>query len=704
MSRPVDSDLRKARSLTKAGRLAEAENIYLQILQKFPKNKKALEGLQKLSGENGPTSRVHPEAPKEQIQELISLYKQGRFEETSSLAQQLSELFPSAFMVFSIMGASNASLGRLDQAEDNYRQTLALKPDYADAHNNLANVLQQKGDLNSAIISYQKAIDLKPGYSEAHANLGKALKALGETEKAVSSYQRALKIQPNNPENLNNLGVTQQTTGALDDAIQSYKRAIELMPDYVEAYNNAAVALKTKGEIDLAIAYYQEALRLNPKYTEAHYNLGNIKRELEDWDGAVESYQQAINHTPDHLNALCNLASALNQRGDTEEAIKYCQQAISINPDFAEAHNNMGVYLREKGDLADAGHAFQRSILANPDFAEAHRNLSIVKKYHSGDEQFDQMQRLQASSTIVDDDLCHIYFALAKAYEDIGDLELSFDALEQGNALRKKILGYNLEQDEIFFASLRERDKDWRINPLPCDGKSIYPTPIFIVGMPRSGTTLIEQIISSHSSVTPCGELTTVGRLANQLMPGSEKVTESNLLRFREQYLDRINQLAEDKPYITDKMPQNFLYLNLISKALPEAKIIHTQRDAAATCWSNFKTYFTKNGLGYCYDLKDVVEYYRLYVDLISYWDENYSQGIYHLNYEQLTLEQDSETRRLIEHLGLGWEEACLYPEKNNHNSKTASSQQVRRKVYKDSSSQWKIFEPFIRGAFENFK
>ena len=704
MSRPVDSDLRKARSLTKAGRLAEAENIYLQILQKFPKNKKAIESLRKLSGESSPNYRVHPEAPKEQIQELIGLYNQGKFEETSSLAQQLSESFPNAFMVFSIMGAANAALDHLDLAEANYRQTLALRPDYADAHNNLANVLQQKGDLDTAIISYQKAIELKPGYSEAHANLGNALSARGETQKAVSSHQRALNIQPNNPENLNNLGVAQQAVGALDDAIQNYKRAIEIMPGYIEAHNNAGTALKAKGEIDLAVAFYQEALRLNPKYTEAHYNLGNIKRELEDWDGAVESYKQAINHTPDHLNALCNLASALNQRGDTEEAIKYCQQAITINPDFAEAHNNMGVYLREKGDLAVAEQAFQRSIIAKPDYAEAHRNLSIVKKYYLGDGQIDQMQRLQASNTIVDSDLCQLCFALAKAYEDIGDLQLSFDTLEQGNTLRKKMLGYNLEQDEMLFASLRERDKGWRIDPLPYDEDPVYPTPIFIVGMPRSGTTLIEQIISSHSRVTAGGELTIVDQLANQLMPGAETVTEDNLLRFREQYLGRINQLAQDRPYVTDKMPHNFLYLNLISKALPEAKIIHTQRDAAATCWSNFKTYFTKNGLGYCYDLKDVVEYYHLYVDLMRYWDEHYSQGVYHLNYEQLTLEQDSETRKLIEHLGLAWEDACLYPEENKRNSKTASSQQVRRKVYKDSSKQWKIFEPYIRDAFEVFK
>ena len=704
MPSPVDSKLRKAINLIKSGRLAEAEEIYQKILQKFPKNKKAIEGVKKLSEGTNSRAFTPQGAPKRKIQELIDLYNLGRFNEVVSLAQKLSDSFPEAFIIFSIMGASNASLNNLAEAEDNYRHALALRPDYADAHNNLANVLQEKGDLEAAVTGYKKALKLKPEYAEAYANLGNALKAQGKMDGALYNYKKALKIQPDNAENFNNLGVTQHAIGQVAEAIVSYKRAIQLKPDYVEAYNNAGVALKITGDSEQAILNYKQAIRLRPQYSEAHYNLGNIRREKEDLDGAIENYRQAIGSSPDHLNAMCNLASALNERGETDQAIKYCRKAISINPNFAEAHNNMGVYFREAGDLKLAEESFKKAIKAEPSFAEAYRNLSLVKRYSPGDDQIDEMQKILASNVLGDRDRCQISFALAKAYEDIGEQQRSFEALGQGNSLRKRLLGYNIERDEILFDKLKERDRASSNNPLQPNKDSKQPTPIFILGMPRSGTTLVEQIVSCHSSVTAAGELMAVSQLADQIVNREAIITEANLIRFREQYLARITPLAESSSYVTDKMPQNFLYLNLISMALPEAKIIHTQRDSSATCWSNFKTYFTKEGLGYCYDLEDVVEYYGFYSELMRYWDKRYHQRIYHLDYDQLTRDQEQETRKLLDQLGLEWEEACLFPERNERSSKTASSQQVRRKVYRDSSEQWKIYEPYLKDAFNKLR
>ena len=221
--------------------------------------------------------------------------------------------------------------------------------------------------------------------------------------------------------------------------------------------------------------------------------------------------------------------------------------------------------------------------------------------------------------------------------------------------------------------------------------------------MPRSGTTLIEQIISCHSDVTAGGELTAISQLADRIIRRDEKITQADLIRFREQYLARIGPLAGGTRFITDKMPQNFLYLNVIAMALPEAKIIHTQRDPAATCWSNFKTYFTRDGLGYCYNLKDVVEYYGFYKKLMTYWAERCHQHICDVDYDQLTLDQDRETRKLLERIDLRWEDACLFPEQNTRNAGTASSQQVRQKMYQDSSKQWKRFEPYLQNAFKEF-
>ena len=220
--------------------------------------------------------------------------------------------------------------------------------------------------------------------------------------------------------------------------------------------------------------------------------------------------------------------------------------------------------------------------------------------------------------------------------------------------------------------------------------------------MPRSGTTLIEQIISSHSKVTGAGELRYVAQHGFDLATGAHPINASSLFKFREKYLSELAKVSNGNVYVIDKMPQNFRFIALICAALPEAKIIHTSRDPRATCWSNFKQLFASENLEYCYDLEDVVSYYKLYNDLMKFWQSSYSNKIYNLDYEKLTTNQNYETRKLIEYLNLGWEEACLAPHRNKRSVRTASQQQVRQKVYQGSSEAWRKYEPFLDGAFES--
>ena len=222
--------------------------------------------------------------------------------------------------------------------------------------------------------------------------------------------------------------------------------------------------------------------------------------------------------------------------------------------------------------------------------------------------------------------------------------------------------------------------------------------------MPRSGTTLVEQIISSHSKVNGAGELNYVEQYVSKLSLNLTSSTTLALSDFRKKYLFELSKVSNGKSIVTDKMPQNFLFIPLICAALPEAKIVHVQRDAAATCWSNYKQYFTSKILGYCYDLTDVVEYYNLYKDLMSIWQSEYSDRIYNLNYETLTTDQENQSRKLIKYLELNWEKACLSPEKNKRSIRTASQLQVRKKVYKGSSNAWYKYKPYLRGAFDSLK
>ena len=219
--------------------------------------------------------------------------------------------------------------------------------------------------------------------------------------------------------------------------------------------------------------------------------------------------------------------------------------------------------------------------------------------------------------------------------------------------------------------------------------------------MPRSGTTLVEQIISCHSKVQGAGELPFLHRFFAPFSFGKQKLHLNGIIQARKNYLTEIEKISCGKPFVTDKLPQNFRFIGFIVEALPEAKIIHVKRDPAATCWSNFKHIFPANGLGYSCTLDDTIHYFKMYQDLISFWEHKYGDKIYHLDYEELTHGQEIETRKLIEHLGLDWENDCLSPQDNKRNVSTASKHQVRERIYKGSSQAWQKFKPYINGAFD---
>jgi len=213
---------------------------------------------------------------------------------------------------------------------------------------------------------------------------------------------------------------------------------------------------------------------------------------------------------------------------------------------------------------------------------------------------------------------------------------------------------------------------------------------------------LVEQIVSSHTEVTGAGELNYTQQFGADLTVGQKPINYETVQSFRKSYLAELAKMANGQAFITDKMPQNFRFIALICAAFPESKIVHVQRSAQATCWSNFKHYFVSKGLGYSYNLRDTVKYYGLYKELMHFWYQSYSDRIYNLNYDKLTEDQQPETRRLIEYLELNWEDACLAPQDNRRSVRTASQQQVRQKVYKGSSQAWRKYNSFIGRVFDN--
>ena len=406
---------------------------------------------------------------------------------------------------------------------------------------------------------------------------------------------------------------------------------------------------------------------------------------------------------PKHQFSWKVLGALFKQTGRLNESLITNQKSVQLSPDDATAHSNLGITLKELGRLDEALASYNQAIALKPDYAEAHLSLTSMKKFDAQDEQYSKMLEIYLNEDISEEQRCHINFGLAKACEDLGDFEQAFTHYSQGNVLRKKLLNYDINQDVELFRKIKSNYSQTAQNSLEPDKFPKNLMPIFIVGMPRSGTTLVEQIVSSHSQVTGAGELNFAAQFGAAIAAGITEVNNDALLDFRHNYLNKLQSVSNGNLIVTDKMPQNFRYIGLLAAAFPEAKIIHVKRNPAAVCWANYKQYFESKNIGYCYAIDDVISYHKLYENLMDFWTNTLSNRIYKLDYELLTVNQDSETRRLIEYLGLDWDEKCLSPQKNTRSLATASNLQVRQKVYQGSSEQWRKYQPFLNGALDGF-
>ena len=507
-----------------------------------------------------------------------------------------------------------------------------------------------------------------PNHDFAWKILSIVLKKAGKISESLTASEKLVEITPQDALAYYNLGNTYRELTKFSKAEESYKKAISLKPDLLQAYYNLGIVSKNNYKLEEAEKYYRQAVHLNPNFAEACNNLGTVL---------------------DNLSKL-------------DEAEIYYKKAIALKPDFAEAYNNLGTNLEQQGKLNEAQTMYEKAILINPGLTNAHRQLSLIKKFDNYDEHFQQMQKIYLDKNISSEQRCHINFALAKIYEDLENFKKSYQHFSEGNKIKKELLKYNIKNDIELFNQIKLNFQKIKQNTPKIFKNKNALTPIFIIGMPRSGTTLVEQIISSHSMVTGLGELPFVLQFGYPVTTGLLDSSEESLTKFRNDYLEKLESLRDKNLIITDKMPQNFLYVGLITACFPEAKILHVKRDPAAVCWANYKQWFKSENLGYSYSLEDIVEYYKLYNDLMEFWNKALKNKIYEVDYETLTINQESEIKKLIKYLELNWEESCLSPEKNERNVSTASNIQIRNKIFKGSSQKWKKYKPFLDGVLDN--
>ena len=498
------------------------------------------------------------------------------------------------------------------------------------------------------------------------------------------------------------LAVIYKQNGKILDALIINQKILTIAPKDAEAHYNFANTLKELGRFKDAEISYGTAIKLKPTYVEAHNNLGITLKELDKFEDAEVSFRTVITFMPKYAEAHNNLGNALKELGKFKDAEISYANAITLKPNYVEAHNNLGILLKELGKFEGAKSSYKTVIRLRPDHMRAHYDLCQLKKFSKEDKHFIQMKNLYLNQDLTSEQRCYLSFALAKSSEDLNQLVSSFKYYSEGNEIRKKLLNYDVHEDSKQFNLLKKSNPIIKKNSLKEFNLSNKPNLIFIVGMPRSGTTLIEQIISSHSQVMSAGELLYVSQFGNAIAMGASKVDTKILINFRERYIEKLKQLSKNSPIVIDKMTVNFKYIGLICSAFPNAKIIHVKRNSAATCWGIYKRNFLSEGLGFCYNLNDIIIYYKLYQDLMQFWESQYSKQIYHLNYETLTINQYNETRKLVQYLELEWEEKCLTPQNNKRRVATASSNQIRQKIYQGSSQEWEKFKPFLNGVFDH--
>jgi tetratricopeptide (TPR) repeat protein len=771
---------RAASQLQGEGRLAEAEQLYEQILKVAPAHFGALYRLAALRaragrlGEALPLFRRAVDADARSVHAHLNLggvlAALNRPAEAIVCYQRALGIEPDHIETRLSLGNALRALHRPRDAIAQYRHALALKPDYADAHYNLANALRDCQQPSEAVAHYQQAIAARPDFAEAHNNLGTALVALNRPHDAIAHYQKALALQGDDARVHTNLGNAWTLANRLEPAIAHYEQALKAGARASPAAGDPADALeclralacppeapgvtlpfafRTRCHLgvlltalhrpDEAIAHFKEALRLVPDDADALRHLGDLLQAIHHQEEAIDRYRQALAIRPNDAALCSRLATTLQASGRPTEVIALCQQALALNPhaaeahgalgraltelnrneeaiahfkaslavapDHAETHNNLGVALQLLGLAEEAATAYQTAIRLAPTSVMTHFNLASVKSFGVGDPRLDALEALaKDADTLGEDDRVALEFALAKAFSDLDERSRSFHHLREGNARKRRQIVYDEPAIMKFFqriattftpALMREKGRG-----------EPSGLPVFVVGMPRSGTTLIEQILASHSEVFGAGEREDLNqavlmhfglRKAAASFPEClSTVTPETLRQFAAHYLEGIKESTPRAQRVVDKMPLNFLFVGLIHLALPNARIIHACRDPVDTCFSCFSLLFAGNQ-PFAYDLGELGRYYRAYEMLMAHWRTVLPQGVMiDVNYEDVVADLETQARRMVAHCDLDWQPQCLDFYKTQRGVRTASSTQVRQPIYRHALGRSRHYQEFL--------
>lgn len=681
------------------------------------------------------------------LQQVITLIENNRILEAKNVCHQLCRNNKKNPDVLMLMADINNRLGAIKDAKLNYKKVIKLKPNHSQAHTRLAMLYHGQEIFPQAEKHYRYSLKLNNEQPAVHYNLGVVLQELGKLEEAETEYRQAVTLQPDYVKAHANLAYLLKCHAKLDDAADHYQRAIELEPNIAELHYNFGLTLLQLGDARNAMEHQLLAIKINPGYSDAWYGLATVHDFNGDLSQACTDYQKSLELNPDNIQSYAGYASALSGLGRHEDAFEQVGIALKKEPENltylalqADLYNALGQFEKTlecceaifnkspNDERAATVAASTYEILNDPQRAFTYiepflekdiPSVSIALCYANIGRKIgqseDTIKYLESALQLVNigvTDLSSMHFVLGRALDKAGEYDKAFNHYDTGN----KLLQSDFNPDafrQYINDTIQVFNSDFKKHLSVSSEQT--SRPIFIIGMPRSGTSLVEQIIASHTSVFGAGELEKISKLSDEL-PGILKTDkrpldclcladEKIMAQLSQAYLDYLTGLNADAEYITDKMPGNYMNLGLIQLLFPNSKIIYCKRNPLDNCLSCYFQNFSRD-INWSYNQKHLGFVYNEHLRLMEHWKNVLELPILEVQYETLTSNQESITRDILKFLDLEWEDQCLDFHKNKRLMWTASYDQVRHAMYSNSVERWKNYadyiEPLIKSLSDN--
>ncbi|QXX76727.1 tetratricopeptide repeat protein [Methylovirgula sp. HY1] len=636
----------------------------------------------------------------------IIAHQSGKLGEAITHVRRAIAIAPDIALYHANLGEMCRLAGHIDEAIAEGRRAIALQPDYPGALSNLAIALFDEGKFEEALSHLDRAVALQHNFAQAHSNRGNALQRLKRFSEAEHAYRRALEFEPKFADGWNNLGTCLRELKRGEEAEAAYREALALKPHDPDVLDNLALALKDLDRLDEAAETFRFALSIEARSDKIHVHYGALLIDQDKIAEAGAAAGRALVLNPNNPDAVNLMGRIAFEREDLHAALGHYQHAIALKPDLADAYNNMGNVLKELGRLEAARHAYIESLRLDPSVTGVYVNLADSMTFAPGDPYLAAMEALAAQTDgHSQKERFQLDFALSKTYADLKDHARSFTHLLESNAAKRATISYDEKAALAFFDRI-EAVFTHQLIAAKSGGGDPSSRPIFVLGMPRSGTTLVEQILASHPMVHGAGELMALNDtvLGVKDMDGHAgaypefvaSLDASALRQIGAHYLDMLGKLAPEAARMTDKMPSNYYFVGLIHLVLPNAKIIHTVRDPIDTCISCFSKLFTAEQ-NHTYDLGELGRYYRRYEQLMTHWRGVLPpRSFLDVRYEEVVANFEAEARRIIAYCGLEWDDQCLSFHATERPVRTASATQVRQPIYKSAVGRWRAYEEFL--------